>query len=148
MAGDISKHPNFAKRLQDKIMSLKMQGKIQLFGSEMDMRGLYGLADVVLSTSIEPEAFGRVVVEAQAMERLVIATNIGGAAETVEDGKTGYHVLPNNPEDLAAKISHALSILGTKEAEKVGKAARASAIKNFSLETMLKKTLAVYEELL
>lgn len=148
MAGDLSKHPNFTKRVQDKIISLKLQSKVQIFGPEMDMLGLYGLADIVLSTSIEPEAFGRVVVEAQAMEKLVIATNIGGSAETITDGVTGYHVKVGDAADLADKIKHALSILGTPKAAKVGKAARASAVKNFSLEAMLKKTLAVYNELL
>ncbi len=148
MAGDISKHPNFVARLQSMISNLKLQGKIQVFGAEMDMRELYSVADIVLSASIEPEAFGRVVVEAQAMEKIVIATNIGGSAETVEDTKTGYHVIPNDPENLANKIRYALKILGTPAATKIGKAARKSASQNFSLDAMLKKTIAVYEELL
>lgn len=147
MVGDLSKHPNFTHRVQDKIVSYKLQSKVQLFGPEMDMLGLYGLADIVLSTSIEPEAFGRVVIEAQAMERQVIATNIGGSAETIEDGVTGYHIKTNDAAELAEKIKQVLSILGTPKAAKIGEAARSSAVKQFSLDSMLKKTLAVYEEL-
>jgi glycosyltransferase involved in cell wall biosynthesis len=148
MAGDLSKHPNFTHRLQNKILECKLQSKIQIFGPEADMMGLYGVSDIVLSTSIEPEAFGRVVVEAQAMEKLVIATNIGGAAETIVDGISGYHTIPNDPTDLADKIRYALSILGSSAAQKITTEARHSAMNKFSLDSMLAQTLSVYRELL
>ena len=52
----------------------------------------YQLTDVVISASIEPEAFGRVAVEAQAMNRPIIASNIGGSKETVLNGKSGFEM--------------------------------------------------------
>jgi glycosyltransferase involved in cell wall biosynthesis len=148
MVGDLSKHPNFTHRVKNLINSLKLQSKIQIFGNELDMINLYGISDIVLSTSIEPEAFGRTVTEAQSMNKLVIATNIGGAIETVSDKKTGFHVNPNDPNDLAEKIAHCLSILGTSEANIIQQAARKEVIEKFSLDFMLTKTLDLYKELL
>lgn len=148
MVGDLSKHPNFNKRVHAKIRELKLQSKIQIFGNEPDMLKLYGICDIVLSTSIQPEAFGRTIIEGQAMEKLVIATSIGGAAETIKDKATGFHVIPGNVQDLAEKISYCLSILGTEEAVKIGQESRKSSIENFSLDLMLSKTLDVYRELI
>jgi len=148
MVGDLSKHPNFTQRINDRIMKCKLQRKIQIFGNEINMIGLYGVSDIILSTSIEPEAFGRTIIEAQAMEKLVIATNIGGAAETIIDGVTGYHVEPKNAQDLADKIRRCLSILNTEKAKQITIAARKSVIDNFSLDLMLRKNLEIYESLL
>lgn len=148
MAGDNSKHPDFIRRLKDQINTYRLQSKVQIFGNESDMLGLYGIADIVLSTSIEPEAFGRTITEGQAMERLVIATSIGGAAETIEDQVTGFHTRPGNSDDLAEKISYCLSILGSEKAGTITKAARNSAINNFSLDSMFKKTIDVYKEVI
>ncbi|MDR0296914.1 MAG: glycosyltransferase family 4 protein [Rickettsia sp.] len=148
MVGDLSKHPNFTNRVKSLINLLKLQSKIQIFGNEIDMLSLYGVSDIVLSTSIEPEAFGRTITEGQAMEKLVIATNIGGAIETISDTKTGFHVNPNDPIDLAEKIEHCLSILKTSEGKKIQQAARKAVIDNFSLDLMLSKTLYLYKEML
>lgn len=146
LAGDLSKHPNFINNIQDKIREYKIQNRIQLFGNEPNMLGLYGIADIVLSTSIEPEAFGRTIIEAQAMEKIVIATNIGGACETIQDGITGFHVEPKNSTALAKKIQQALQILGTDQEKAMTAAARSSVIKDFSLQLMLEKTMDIYNE--
>ena len=79
------------------------------------------------------------------MEKIVIATNIGGAVETVTDEVNGYHVKPGDERELASKISHVLDNL-----DKLGdlrKKARKCAIENFSVDTMDAKTMAVYKEL-
>ncbi len=148
IVGDLSKHPNFNKKVLDRITDLKLQSKVKIFGPEQDMMSLYGFADVVVSASIEPEAFGRVVIEAQAMEKLVVATNIGGAAETIEDGSTGFHVKPSDSDDLAEKLKHCLNIIGTAQAKDICLSARKNAIKKFSLELMISRTLDLYKELL
>lgn len=147
MVGDLSKHPNFTKKIQTYITENKLQSKIQIFGNEADMLGLYGVSDIVLSTSIEPEAFGRTIIEGQSMEKLVIATNSGGAAETINDEVTGFHVLPGSVDDLAEKIAYCLSILGSEKEKQITSGARRSVIDSFSLDLMLSKTLDVYEEL-
>ncbi len=82
------------------------------------------------------------------MEKIVISTSIGGTYETISDKTNGFHVVPNDPADLADKLRYALSILGTVEALKIGAAARSSAMGNFSLDEMLKRTMSVYNELL
>lgn len=148
IAGDLGKHPTFTQEIKELIQDMKLQSRVQTFGAEPCMPVLYALADIVLSTSIEPEAFGRVVIEGQAMEKVVIASNIGGAAETVKDGESGFHVTPNEPVELAEKIGFVLDNLGSKEIDKIRKNARKSASKNFSLEEMQKKTMAVYRELI
>ena len=74
------------------------------------MPAVYSVADIVLSTSIEPEAFGRVSAEASAMAKPVIATNHGGSREIIENNVTGWLVEPRNPENLADKISYVLSL--------------------------------------
>lgn len=147
ISGDLAKHPTYTCEIRDMIHGFKMQRKIQLFGPESDMASLYGIADIVLSTSIEPEAFGRIAIEGQAMEKIVIATNIGGAVETVTNEVNGYHVKPGDAQELADKISYVLDNLESKELDNMRKKARECAIKNFSVDTMDKKTMAVYAEL-
>ncbi len=146
MAGDLSKHPTYVSRIKEKIHKHKIQSQIQLFGNEPDMIGLYGIADIVLSTSVEPEAFGRTIIEAQAMEKLVIATNIGGACETIQDGLNGFHVKPNDSVELAQKIEHSLSLIGSEQAKNMMMNARKTASENFSLDKMLKNTLSIYNQ--
>ncbi len=148
MAGDLSKHPQYVSRLKDLINEYKMQNKIQLFGNEPNIENLYAISDIVISASTEPEAFGRTIIEAQSMETFVLATNIGGACETIEDGKTGFHTVPDNVDKFANKIEDVLCLIGSEEQEKVTKAARASAIKNFSLDLMLEKILKIYQKII
>ena len=147
MAGDLVKHPTYVSRIKEKIHQYKLQSHIQLFGNEPDIISLYGISDIVLSTSIEPEAFGRTIIEAQAMEKIVIATNIGGACETIQDGLNGFHVEPNDSITLAQKIEHCLSLIGSEQEKNMTMNARKTASENFSLEKMLKNTLAIYNHI-
>jgi glycosyltransferase involved in cell wall biosynthesis len=112
-----------------------------------DMPAAYMLADVVVSASTSPEGFGRVVVEAQAMGRPVVATNHGGARETVEPGRTGWLVPPGDARALADAIAEALRL--TPE-ERIAHAARAAdhVRRNFDTATMAARTLDVYQEVL
>ncbi len=147
IAGDLAKHPTYIEKIKSKIHEYKIQNHIQLFGNERNMVALYGIADIVLSTSIEPEAFGRTIIEAQSMEKIVIATNIGGACETIQDGTTGFHVTPENSEELARKIEYCISIIDSKKAKKITNQARKIVSEKFSLDLMLKKTLSIYNEI-
>lgn len=148
IVGDLSKHHEFSKSLQQKISELKLQKKVQIYGHQKDLVMLYAMADIVLSIPIAPEAFGRSVIEGQAMKKIVIATHIGGANETIQNEVNGYHVAPNNIEDLAKKISYCLSILGSSKALEISENARNSVIKNFSSELMIQKTIKVYSQLI
>jgi glycosyltransferase involved in cell wall biosynthesis len=121
-------------------------GTFRLLGECRDMPAAYMLADVVVAPSTEPEGFGRVVIEAQAMGRPVIATAHGGALETVIDGKTGWLVPPNDPAALAAAIGHALD-LAPEERRDLAARAIAHVRENFTVDAMTARTLAVYDEL-
>jgi len=112
-----------------------------------DMPAAYMLSDVVVSASTDPEAFGRVIVEAQALGRPVVATDHGGATETVIEGKTGWLVPPSDAAALSAALEKVLG-LDAAQREKVSKAAIANARDNFSKQSMCEKTLDVYNEVL
>jgi glycosyltransferase involved in cell wall biosynthesis len=102
------------------------------------------LADVVVHASTRPEAFGRVVIEAQAMARPIIATDLGGPVETVRQGETGWRIPPGDPDALAAAIGVALDLTAEDRAA-LGRRARASVP---TLRAMQDATLDVYKTVL
>jgi glycosyltransferase involved in cell wall biosynthesis len=112
-----------------------------------DMAAAYMLADVVISASTDPEGFGRVIVEAQAMGRPVIATAHGGAGETVVPGRTGWLVPPGDAAALAGALAEALDL---DPADRLALADRAIAHirTNFTVERMTSRTIALYEDVL
>ncbi|MSP67914.1 MAG: glycosyltransferase [Alphaproteobacteria bacterium] len=122
-------------------------GAVRFVEHVSDMPAAYRLASVVVSASTDPEAFGRVIVEAQAMGRLVIAADHGASREIVVAGETGWLVPPGDPAALAEAIRHAIT-LPVAERQRMGEAARARAIAHFSSARMCAATLAVYRELL
>jgi glycosyltransferase involved in cell wall biosynthesis len=112
-----------------------------------DMPAAYMLTDVVVSASTDPEAFGRVIVEAQALGRPVIATDHGGARETVLEGETGWLVPPADPQALAEALNLALS-LDESERRRLSARAVQHIRANYTKELMCRRTLAVYDEVL
>ncbi len=112
-----------------------------------DMALAYKVSDIVVSASIEPEAFGRVAVEAQSMERPIIASNIGGSNETVIDEKTGFLFDSNNAKSLSKKI---LKVLSMDEAslQSIGKEGRKNIIQKFNVEKMCFSTYSEYKKIL
>lgn len=147
MAGDDKKHKEYRKELLEKIELLQFRGHVSLFTHVDDMSAAYLLSDIVVSSSIEPEAFGRVAAEAQAMGKIIIATDHGGAKETVIPGKTGWLVPPGDAKALAEALQEAISMKEAKR-QKMADAAMAHIKKDFSLEGMCQKTLRLYEEVL
>jgi glycosyltransferase involved in cell wall biosynthesis len=137
----------YVRSLLDEATALGVTGQIKLAGDCADIPAALMLADVVVSASTEPEAFGRAVIEAQAMERVVIAAGHGGAAETVDHGETGWLVPPGDAAALAEAITF---VLAMPEAERraMGARARASVLARYTVQTMQQATLAVYEEVL
>ena len=112
-----------------------------------DMPLVYAASEVVVSaSSAQPEAFGRVIPEAQAMGRLVVGTAHGGACETIADGETGFLVPPGDSAALAAALDRALGLSGA-ERSRICAAAVASVRANFSTEMMCRRTIDLYREL-
>ncbi|MDB2414560.1 glycosyltransferase family 4 protein [Rickettsiales bacterium] len=145
--GDHEKHPNYCNDLRNKIKEYNMERYVRIAGNVSDMPTLYSMVDLVVSASLEPEAFGRVAIEAQAMGRMLIATNHGGSCETVIDGETGWLVEPGNVDQLANAINKALNIQG-RTRKSMASNAKKHVYENFSLEKMSKKTIDVYDSLL
>ena len=137
--------PKFTRSLDNQIYAKGVVDCVHRVGSCSDMAAAYKLAAVVISASIEPEAFGRVVVEAQAMGRPVIATDHGGARETVGEGATGWLYTPGESVELAEKIHQALD-MDVSERAHMGLAARARIHARFTISAMQRATLQVYEE--
>ena len=126
---------------------LGLSRRLRFAGHCDDMPAALLLADVVVSASLRPEPFGRVVIEAQAMGRPVVAGELGGAAETIEPGVTGWRVPPDDPAALAATLDLVLG-LGADDRARLGEQARASVLARFTAARMQAATLAVYNELL
>lgn len=137
----------YREELNDLIKRFELEGSVQIIGNSFDIPALLMISDVVLSTSIEPEAFGRASIEGQAMGKIVIASNIGGSLENLVDGKTGKLFKNNDAEELAKAIDWGFS-LSKKEREKISQAAIKNVKNNFSKELMCKKTIEVYKELI
>jgi len=112
-----------------------------------DMALAYKVSDIVVSASIEPEAFGRVAVEAQSMEKPIIASNIGGSNETIVDEKTGFLFETNNAKSLSQKILKTLS-MDEVSLKSIGIEGRKNIIQKFNVEKMCFSTYSEYKRLL
>ena len=112
-----------------------------------DMALAYKVSDIVVSASIEPEAFGRVSVEAQSMEKPIIASNIGGSNETVIDEKTGFLFESNNAKSLSKKILKVLS-MDEVSLQSLGKEGRKNIIQKFNVEKMCFSTYSEYKRII
>jgi glycosyltransferase involved in cell wall biosynthesis len=139
--------PGFRHELEKAIERRRLGAQFRIVEDCRDMIAAYGLADVVVSASTDPEGFGRTIVEAQAMGRPVIATDHGGARETIIPGNTGWLVPPSDPAALAAAISDALS-LDAVARDAFARRARAHIAAGFTRELMCARTIEIYEELL
>jgi glycosyltransferase involved in cell wall biosynthesis len=134
----------YVRDLERKAIRLGVSDRLRLVGQCDDMPAAMCLSDVVVHASTKPEAFGRVVIEAQAMGRPVIASDLGGPVETVRHGETGWRVRPDDPDALAAAIELALD-LDPEARLSLGQRARASVP---TVRAMQDATLDVYEAVL
>ena len=107
----------------------------------------YKISDIIVSASIEPEAFGRVAVEAQSMQKIIIASNIGGSNETIIDEKTGFLFDASDAKSLSKKI---MRVLNMDEAllKSIGNEGRKNVIKKFNVEIMCFSTYSEYKKLI
>jgi len=111
------------------------------------MPAAYRAADIVVSASTDPEAFGRVAAEASAMERAVVATDHGGARETILPDVSGLLVAPGDAAALAAALDQLMQA-GPDARLAMGARGREHIARNFSLARMAADTLALYRELI
>ncbi len=147
LLGDNQGRTEYSDELESLIHSLQLEQRVRIADHCDDMAVAYMMANVVVSASTEPEGFGRVAVEGQAMGRPTIATSIGGSKETIIDGVTGWLVPPNDPESLAKAIETALS-LPDEQKQFMAEQASLHARAHFTKEQMTSATLLVYDELM
>jgi glycosyltransferase involved in cell wall biosynthesis len=139
--------PGFRRELEATIERQGLVGMFRIIEDCRDMPAAYMLSDVVVSASTDPEGFGRVIVEAQAMGRLVVATDHGGARETIVPGLNGWLAPPRDAAALAAAIGEALALDPDQRAS-FGRRAMAQVASAYTREIMCARTIDVYEELL
>lgn len=137
----------YSEYLRELVKKYHLEGSVAFYGQTSDVSALMMVSNVVLSTAIEPEAFGRISIEGQAMGKVVVASNIGGSLDTITDGVTGKFFYSNNPASLAEAIDWALD-LSPDEVRKIAKAGIKNVHDNFIKDIMCEKTVAVYKELL
>jgi glycosyltransferase involved in cell wall biosynthesis len=125
----------------------RLTNQIKFIKHCKDMALAYKVSDIIISASIEPEAFGRVAVEAQSMEKLIIASNIGGSNETIIDEKTGFLFESGDAHSLSKKIIKAITMDETS-LNLIGKEGRKNIIKKFNVEKMCFSTYSEYKRLL
>ena len=147
LVGDAEERPAFKAELLARIESLGLKDRVRLVGHANDMPAALMLVDVVIHASTDAEAFGRTVIEAQAMARPVIASDLGAPRETVAEGVTGWRTPPGDAAALTEAISKALA-LPTAERAALGARARAAVLSGYTTEAMQAATMAVYRELI
>ena len=137
---------SYRRELEAQIARRELTSRAVIFDGCNDMPAAYMLADVVVSASAAPEAFGRVIAEAQAMGRPVVAAEHGGAREQMSAGETAFPFPPGQAYGLTQALRQALS-LDTGARERLAAAAVAQVRAGYSKELMCRRTLDVYAEL-
>lgn len=148
-AGNQKGSERYIQNLKETIASLSLDDKIKLIGQVENMPLAYQASNIILSPSIQPEPFGRIPIEAQASGKIIISSNAGAVKETIRSGQdsTGFKVKPNNSEELAHQIKLVIK-MKDEDLQEIKERAILNVKNNFSLETMCKKTLEVYNRLL
>ncbi len=137
----------YKKKLINLVQRYSLNKKVKFISHCKEMPLAYSISDVVVSASTEPEAFGRVAVEAQAMGKPIIASNLGGSKETILNKKSGFLYKHDDPRELA-KILNAVIELDVDSLNLIGEEGRKNITKKFDVEAMCDSTLREYKKLL
>ena len=136
----------YKKKLHHLCERYKISNQVKFIDTCKNMALAYKVSDIIVSASIEPESFGRVAVEAQSMEKLIIASNIGGSNETVINEKTGLLFESGDPKSLSKKIMQALT-MDESLLKTMGIEGRKNIVKKFNVEKMCFSTYSEYKKL-
>ena len=137
----------YSKKLFSLVERYQLNQKVRFISHVKDMPVAYSIADMVVSSSIEPEAFGRVAVEAQAMKKPIVASDIGGSKETVLNGKSGILYKSGDARELA-KVLNKLIELDKEALYSMGNEGRKNVTRKFDVEKMCQTTFTEYKKLL
>jgi glycosyltransferase involved in cell wall biosynthesis len=147
LVGSDQGRTGYRRSLEELSRRLDVESVVHIVGDCRDMPAAYMLADVVVSASTDPEGFGRVMVEAQAMGRPIIASDHGASREIVHHGTTGWLFPPGDVRVLSERIAHVIR-LDEEHRHRIADEAIRNAQENFSKDKMCAETLAVYREIL
>jgi len=137
----------YGKKLERLVQQHRLSDVIKFVENCKIMPLAYELADIVISSSVEPEAFGRVAVEAQSMKKPIIASNIGGSNETIVNNKTGFLFESGSADSLSDKLTEVIN-LDTSTLNSIGNEGRKNVLKKFNIEKMCFNTYSEYKKLL
>lgn len=135
----------YQKRLLQKIDDYGLSKKIIFTGFRDDVPDLCNALDIQVNASIRPDPFPHVILEAMALGKAVVATDLGGAKESVDDGKSGFLVSSESERQLAEKIKR---LLTDNNLRNNMAACATKRVKLFSMESNIKNTEKIYEKLL
>jgi glycosyltransferase involved in cell wall biosynthesis len=137
----------YKKKLERLVEQYRLNNQVKFIENCKNMPLAYKVSDIIVSASIEPEAFGRVAVEAQCMKKPIIASNIGGSNETIVKDNTGIFFESGNAQSLSSKIIEILQLDETT-LKSMGNEGRKNVIKKFNIEKMCSTTLTEYKKLI
>jgi glycosyltransferase involved in cell wall biosynthesis len=146
LAGDAQERDGYLAELRAAIAAAGLEENTRIPGHCSDMPAAFMAADVIVAPSIEPEAFGRVAVEAQAMGKPLVASRLGAQTETVSEGKTGFLFHPGSVDELSAALARARALTADIRAS-MAAAQRANVLGQYTVGAMCAATLAVYERI-
>ncbi len=136
----------YSKKLLGLVQRYQLGRKVGFASNYKEMPVAYSISNAVISSSVKPEAFGRVAVEAQAMQKPIIASNIGGSKETILDGKSGFLYKSDDPRELA-KVLNNIMELDNEALYSIGNEGRKNVSKKFDVEKMCQTTFTEYQKL-
>ena len=145
LIGAADGNTKFQKRIINIINKYNLGSKVKLTSSTTDIQAAFMLGDVIVMPSIDPEPFGRIIIEAQSLGKIVVGFDHGGISETIINGETGFLAEPKNIDSLSEKLQIALSIKNT-ERKKIIKHAQKLVETKFSLLKMCSETIKLYEK--
>jgi len=135
----------YKKKLIGLVEQHRLQSDIKFINHYEEMPAVYKASSLIISASLEPEAFGRVSVEAQSMNKAIVATNLGGSKETIVNEKTGLLIKHGDPKLLADTIYNLM--MDEKMLESLGSEGRKNVLKKFDVEKMCNSTFTEYKKL-
>ena len=145
--GDDQGRNVYSKKLKDLVLRYNLNKKITFVDRCRNMPVAYSISDVVVSSSIKPEAFGRVAVEAQSMKKPIVASDLGGSKETILNEKSGFLYNHDDPRELG-KILNTLMDIDKETLNSIGNEGRKNVTKKFDVENMCKSTFNAYKKIL
>ena len=136
----------YKKKLIRLVEQYRLTNQVKFIDHCKNMALAYNISDFVVSASIEPETFGRVSVEAQCMQKPILASNIGGSKETIIDNTTGLLFDAGNADEMSKKIIELFN-LDENTIKQMGIEGRKNVINKFNVEKMCFSTYSEYKKL-